>query len=280
MAVDDTNDQSDSKADKSNKKKRRGFNIKPSKSAASGSGSGSGSSTSPELTTDPKLSMKKMREFLFTRTVPRPEVRGLFPKSVRMSMSRSKSSAGKSGSSEPQEKGKGKEKEKDEEGGNAGVDGAKQEKLDRIVSLMNLRGTSTMPAEVHVGGAGTEKEEKQNEKLRSPIAEPDLLAPPPLSRTRSHSPSRSPSPASVRSRHSRSLLNVETHKGGAVEDAIDDDSDAVGNTDVGPGAGAGQLIDEQTAVKSRSGFAIFRVAEALVRGGVRTICGTCFGYGD
>ena len=188
-------------------------------------------------------------------------------------MSRSKSSAGKSGLSE-QEKGKGKEK--DEGNGSAGVDDAKQEKLDRIVSLMNLRGMST----TEVGaGAGTEKEEeKQNEKSRPPIVEPDLLAPPPpLSRTRSHSPSRSPSPASVRSRHSRSLLNVETHKGGAVEDAVGEDPDAVGVADVSPGS---QLIDEQTAVKSRTGFAIFRVAEALVRGGVKTICGSCFGYGD
>jgi len=206
-------------------------------------------------------------------------------------MSRSKSSAGKSGSSE-QEKGKGKEKEEGPGRNNVNGDavlppmdgpGAKQEKLDRIVSLMNLRGTSTTTTTTGAG-AGTEKEkeeEKQNEKRRPPIAEPDLLVPPPLvSRSRSHSP-----PASVRSRHSRSLLNVETHKGDgaapdeAGADAVGEDSDAIGNADV-DGVGAGQLIDEQTAVKSRTGFAIFRVAEALVRGGVKRMCGTCFGYGD
>ena len=196
-------------------------------------------------------------------------------------MSRSKSSAGKSFEQQEKGKGKGKEKEKDEGGGRNGVaDGAgNQEKMDRIVSLMNLRA-----AEVGAGtGMEKEKEEKQNEKVMPEVVEPDLLVPPPLSRTRSHSPSRSPStPASVRSRHSRSLLNVETHKGGGTveaggDDAVGEDSDAVGNADV---VGAGQLIDEQTAIKSRTGFAIFRVAEALVRGGLRTVCGTCFGYGD
>ena len=283
MAVDDTNGQSDGKGDKKQGKKRKVFNISSSKSASSAYPNQSGSSTSPGPTTDPKLSIKKMRAFLFTRTVPRPEVRGLFPSSMKMSLSRSKSSA-KSGLSSEQEKGKGKEKYEESGDANAdgdAADGARQEKLNRIASLMNLRTTSATELGAEVGVAViSEKEEMDNEKLQ-PI-DPDLLAPP-LSRTRSHPP-RSPSPASVRSRNSRSLLNVETDKGDAVEgearttDAAGEDSDAIGNTDVN--SGAGQLIDEQTAAKSRSGFAILRMAETLVREGVKRICGPCFGYSD
>jgi hypothetical protein len=280
MAVDDPNGDADGKANKKQGKKRKGFILSPSKSASPSYPDPSGSSTSPGPTTDPKLSIKKMRAFLFTRTVPRPEVRGLFPSSLKMSMSRSKSSA----KSSEQEKGKGKEKyeeSRDADADGDAADGARQEKLNRIASLMNLRTTSA--AELRGADVGvsvlSEKEEMDNEKLQ-PI-DPDLLAPP-LSRTRSHSPSRSPSPASVRSRHSRSLLNVETDdKGGAVEggatstDAAGEDSDAIRDTDV-----TGQLIDEQTATKSRSGFAILRMAETLVREGVRRICGPCFGYSN
>ena len=282
MAVDDPNGDADGKSNKKQGKKRKGFILSPSKSASPSYPDPSGSSTSPGPTTDPKLSIKKMRAFLFTRTVPRPEVRGLFPSSLKMSMSRSKSSA----RSSEQEKGKGKEKYDESQDANAdgdAADGARQEKLNRIASLMNLRTTSA--AELRGADVGvsvlSEKEEMDNEKLQ-PI-DPDLLAPP-LSRTRSHSPSRSPSPASVRSRHSRSLLNVETDKGVAVEggatptDAAGEDSDAIRDADVSPGAG--QLIDEQTATKSRGVFAILRMAETLVREGVRRICGPCFGYSD
>ena len=62
---------------------------------------------------DPKLSIKKVQAFLFTRTVPCPEVQGLFPKSPKsanMSLLRSKSSSSTSG----QNKRKGKEKENEE----------------------------------------------------------------------------------------------------------------------------------------------------------------------
>lgn len=282
MAVDDVNGDADGKANKKQGKKRKGFILSTSKSTSSSTyPDPSGSSTSPGPTTDPKLSIKKMRAFLFTRTVPRPEVRGLFPSSLKMSMSRSKSSARSS-----EEKGKGKEKYEESRDANAdgdAADSARQEKLNRIASLMNLRTASA--TELRGADVGvtviSEKAEIDNEKLQ-PI-DPDLLAPP-LSRTRSHSPSRSPSPASVRSRHSRSLLNVETDKGGAVEggatttDAAGEDSDAIGDADMSPGAG--QLIDEQTATKSRSWFAFLRMAETLVRGGVRRICGPCFGYSN
>ena len=282
MAVDDVNGDSDGKANKKQGKKRKGFIISTSKSASPTYPDPSGSSTSPGPTTDPKLSIKKMRAFLFTRTVPRPEVRGLFPSSLKMTMSRSKSSA----RSSEQEKGKGKEKyeeSRDANGDGVAGDSSRQEKLNRIASLMNLRTTSATELRGTDVGVSviSEKAEMDNEKLQ-PI-DSALLAPP-LSRTRSHSPSRSPSPASVRSRHSRSLLNVETDKGGAVEggatttDATGEDSDAARDTAVSPGAG--QLIDEQTATKSRSGFAILRMAETLVREGIRRICGPCFGYSD
>ncbi|PFH48258.1 hypothetical protein AMATHDRAFT_5972 [Amanita thiersii Skay4041] len=60
------------------------------------------SGSSPEK----KTNMKKMKQFLFTRTVPRPETKGLFPSSLRMSLSRSKSTS-------KMEKGKEKEKERE-----------------------------------------------------------------------------------------------------------------------------------------------------------------------
>jgi len=44
---------------------------------------------------------------------------------------------------------------------------------------------------------------------------------------------------------------------------------------------AGPVVDDQTAVKSWSGFAVFRAAEALASAGAkRLLCGSCFGYCD
>lgn len=127
MAVDDPNSGA-KQGEKSDKKsawrqgKRKVFSLSPSKSSSSKS-SGASPAT-PGLTTDQKLSIKKMRAFLFTRTVPRPEVRGLFPSSMRVSLSRSRSS----GPSQAEPKGKGKEKDSGKTNGGVGLSVSNSEK--------------------------------------------------------------------------------------------------------------------------------------------------------
>ncbi|KAK2467545.1 hypothetical protein APHAL10511_000400 [Amanita phalloides] len=274
MAVDDDVDEKGGKSDDKTGKKKRGISLlSPSKSfssrknSRSSSGSGSVSSNTPDLTTDQKLSMKKMRAFLFTRTVPRPQVRGLFPKSMRMSLSARSRSSAAGPSEDDQEQGKGKGKEKAANG-----DALGSEKLGPKVSFMNLN----LQAEIEEKQVEHEKEkEKENEN--------EIVSTP--SRSISHSRTRSPSPASVRSRDSRSLLNVERDKGAVEAGTRATDADAgvkAPGKDADTGADmnpeAGQLIDEQTAAKSRSWFAIFRFADTLVKAGMKRLCGTCLGY--